>query len=55
MPESGKRAVLTSPEAWCIPPRNVQQYVEELMGRGESEAAGDMLLQYASCVRQQGR
>jgi hypothetical protein len=51
VPESGKRAVLTSTEAWCIPPRNVQQYVEELLGRGEADAAGDVLLQYASCVR----
>jgi hypothetical protein len=51
VPESGKRQVLTSSEAWCIPPRNVQQYVEELMGRGESDAAGDILLKYASCVR----
>ncbi|HEX4074457.1 MAG TPA: PilZ domain-containing protein [Candidatus Acidoferrales bacterium] len=51
VPESGKRAVLTSSEAWCIPPRNVQQYVEELLGRGEAEAAGDVLLKYASCVR----
>ena len=51
VPESGKRAVLTSSEAWCIPPRNVQQYVEELLGRGEADAAGDVLLQYASCVR----
>jgi hypothetical protein len=51
VPESGKRRVLMSPEAWCIPPRNVQQYVEELLGRGESEAAGDVLLQYATCVR----
>ncbi len=51
VPESGKRAVLTSTEAWCIPPRNVQQYVEELLGRGEADAAGDVLLKYASCVR----
>lgn len=51
VPDSGKRAVLTSPEAWCIPPRNVQQYVEELLGRGESDAAGDILLKYAACVR----
>ncbi|MGA8143867.1 MAG: PilZ domain-containing protein [Candidatus Acidiferrales bacterium] len=51
VPESGKRQVLMSGEAWCIPPRNVQQYVEELLGRGESAAAGDILLQYASCVR----
>ncbi len=51
VPESGKRAVLTSSDAWCIPPRNVQQYVEELLGRGEAEAAGDVLLKYAACVR----
>ena len=51
VPESGKRQVLMSGEAWCIPPRNVQQYVEELLGRGDSDAAGDILLQYASCVR----
>jgi hypothetical protein len=51
VPDSGKRAVLTSADAWCIPPRNIQQYVEELLGRGESEAAGAILLQYASCVR----
>jgi PilZ domain len=51
VPESSKRQVLTSTEAWCIPPRNVQQYVEELLGRGESEAAGDILVKYASCVR----
>jgi PilZ domain len=51
VPDSGKRAVLTSPDAWCIPPRNIQQYVEELLGRGESEAAGNILLRYAACVR----
>ncbi|MGB0034684.1 MAG: hypothetical protein WBP79_04325 [Candidatus Acidiferrales bacterium] len=51
VPESGKRNVLMSAEAWCIPPRNVQQYVEELLGRGEADAAGDILLQYATCVR----
>jgi hypothetical protein len=51
VPESGKWAVLTSPEAWCIPPRNVQQYVEELLGRGEADAAGDILVKYACCVR----
>jgi hypothetical protein len=51
VPESGKRAVLTSPEAWCIPPRNVQQYVEELLMRGESDAAANVLLKYASCVK----
>jgi PilZ domain len=51
VPESGKRAVLMSTEAWCIPPRNVQQYVEELLKRGESDVAGDVLVKYATCVR----
>jgi PilZ domain len=51
VPESGKRNVLTSPEAWCVPPRNVQQYVDELLTRGESEIAGNVLSKYASCVR----
>jgi PilZ domain len=51
VPESGKKQVLMSSEAWCIPPRNVHQYVEELLGRGEAEAAGDILLKYATCVR----
>src|SRR6202789_1022492 len=51
VPDSGKRTVLMSTEAWCIPPRNIQQYVEDLMGRGESDAAGDILLNYASCVQ----
>jgi hypothetical protein len=51
VPESGKKHVLMSTEAWCIPPRNVQQYVEELLRRGEANAAGDILLQYATCVR----
>lgn len=51
VPESGVHAVLNSEEAWCIPPRNVQQYIEELLGRGETNAAANILRQYASCVR----
>ena len=51
VPESGKRAVLMSPEAWCIPPRNVQQYVEALLERGDAHSAEVVLLQYATCVR----
>jgi hypothetical protein len=51
VPESGKMSVLMSTEAWCIPPRNVHQYVEELLGRGEADVAGGILLKYATCVR----
>jgi len=50
VPEAGKRSVLLSPEAWCIPPRNVQQYVEELLQRGEIRVAHDILQNYASCI-----
>ncbi|HUO35762.1 MAG TPA: PilZ domain-containing protein [Candidatus Acidoferrum sp.] len=51
VPDSGKRSVLLSPDAYCIPPRNVQAYVEELLSRGEADTAGDILLHYANCVR----
>jgi len=50
VPESGKQAVLLSPEAWCIPPRNIRQYVEELRRRGDTGLANKILTQYAGCV-----
>ncbi len=50
VPESGKRAVLLSPEAWCIPPRNIRAYVEELFRREERAMADSILLNYAGCV-----
>ena len=50
VPESGKRAVLLSEEAWCIPPRNVQSYVNDLMKKGELGEAAKALQNYAACV-----
>src|SRR4029077_5637983 len=50
VPESGKRAVLLSDEAWCIPPRNVQSYVADLIERGEIAEAISILQNYASCA-----
>jgi hypothetical protein len=50
VPDSGKRAALLSPEAWCIPARNVRPYVEELLERGERDAAVGILLNYVACV-----
>ena len=50
VPESGKRTALLSPEAWCIPPRNVRQYVEELLKKKDTQSATAILLNYASCV-----
>jgi hypothetical protein len=46
MPEMGKKSVLLSKEAWCIPPRNVRSYVMELMGRGDQELAVRILRNY---------
>src|SRR6267142_1504215 len=50
VPESGKRAVLLSEEAWCIPPRNVQSYVGELNEQGNVAEAVSILQNYASCA-----
>src|ERR1700687_2479454 len=50
VPESGKRAVLLSGEAWCIPPRNVQSYVSELIEHGNIAEAVSILQNYAACA-----
>jgi hypothetical protein len=50
VPESGKKAVLLSGEAWCIPPRNVQSYVGELIEHGNIAEAIDILQNYAACA-----
>ena len=50
VPESGKRAVLLSDEAWCIPPRNIQSYVNDLVKSGNIGEAAGILLNYATCV-----
>jgi hypothetical protein len=50
VPESAKREVLLSGEAWCIPPKNVQSYVAELLKQGEVADAISILQNYASCA-----
>jgi HEAT repeat protein len=50
VPESGKREVLLSGEAWCIPPRNVQSYVGELIEKGNIDEAISILQNYAACA-----
>lgn len=50
VPERGKRAVLTSSEAWCIPARNIKQYVEELIRNGDEKTALAILQNYAACL-----
>ena len=50
VPESGKREVLLSHEAWCIPPRNVQSYVGDLIAQGNVAEAISILQNYAACA-----
>jgi len=50
VPESGKRAVLLSEEAWCIPPKNVQSYVNALIKKGDVAEAVGILRNYAACA-----
>src|SRR6267142_2258807 len=50
VPERSKREVLMSGEAWCIPPRNVQSYVGELIEHGKATEAISILQNYAACA-----
>ncbi len=50
VPESAKREVLLSQEAWAIPPKNVQSYVSELIGQGNVAEAISILQNYARCA-----
>ena len=50
VPESAKREVLLSSEAWCIPAKNVQSYVAELIEHGENAEAISILQNYARCA-----
>jgi hypothetical protein len=50
VPDAGKKSVLLSDEAPCVPARNVRQFVELLLDREERETATDILRNYASCL-----
>jgi hypothetical protein len=50
VPDSGKQSVLLSDEAWCIPPRNVQSYVGDLIEKGNVAEAISILQNYAACA-----
>jgi hypothetical protein len=50
VPEDAKREVLLSEEAWCIPPKNVQSYVADLLKQGERADAVSILQNYARCA-----
>jgi len=50
VPEENKKEVLTSEEAWCVPPHNVRAYLEEMLRRGELKTVNEILIKYAACV-----
>ena len=51
VPERNKRAVLSSPEAWCIPARNLKNYVDELLRNGDEQAVLTILQNYVACLQ----
>src|SRR5438552_6017200 len=50
VPEAGKKSVLLSHEAPCVPPRNVRQFIEILLDRGDKETTTAILKNYISCL-----
>jgi PilZ domain len=48
IPEAGKKSVLLSSEAACVPPRNIRQFVEILFERDDNEIAAKILANYCS-------
>jgi hypothetical protein len=50
VPEAGKKSVLLSVEAPCVPPRNVRQFVEVLLDREDNDTASEILNNYSGCL-----
>jgi HEAT repeat protein len=50
VPEAGKKSVLLSNEAPCVPPRNVRQFIEVLLERGDKETSCAILQNYFGCL-----
>jgi len=50
VPDENKKEVLCSDESWCVPPRNVRGYLEEMLRRGELKTVNEILMKYASCI-----
>ena len=47
VPDDGKKTVLLSADAFCVPPRNIRQFVEVLLERGDKDTANKILSNYA--------
>ena len=50
IPEAGKKSVLLSDEAACVPPRNIRQFIEILFERDDNEIASKILGNYCSGI-----
>lgn len=50
LPEHSKKTALLSEDAACVPARNIRQYVELLLSRGDRENASAVLRNYAGLV-----
>ncbi len=50
VPDENKKEVLTSDESWCVPPRNVRGYLEDMLRRGELKTVNEILMKYAACI-----
>jgi hypothetical protein len=50
VPDAGKKGVLLSSEAPCVPPRNIRQFVEYLFDLDDKETASAILDNYSGCL-----
>jgi hypothetical protein len=50
VPESGKKTVLLSNEAPCVPARNLRQFVEVLLDRDDKSTSAEILNNYSGCL-----
>ena len=50
VPEAGKKSVLLSNEAPCVPTRNIRQFSEALLERNEKETVVQILQNYLKCM-----
>ncbi len=50
IPEAGKKSVLLSSEAACVPPRNIRQFVELLLERDDQDMAAKILTSYCTGI-----
>jgi hypothetical protein len=51
VPEAGKKSVLMSHEAPCVPPRNIRQFLETLLGRNDKASVAAILTNYCGCLQ----